>query len=128
MPQLDTIFGFNSNAEQQPEWPKMKSFHHSIHPICTSLKKLTREHDHSAIPMRFVSKEILTSSGDKNLDQLEPTYMYSMLFKEILLEIEEDDTESGQFPVWNAQQGFAFTQYGGNDENGLLYSQSTSTA
>ncbi|CAF3383936.1 unnamed protein product [Rotaria socialis] len=22
MPQLDTIFGFNSNAEQQPEWPK----------------------------------------------------------------------------------------------------------
>ncbi|CAF1114281.1 unnamed protein product [Rotaria magnacalcarata] len=35
-----------------------------------------------------------TTSGQRNLDQLEPSYMYSVIFKEIILEIHEDDSKS----------------------------------
>ncbi|CAF1615222.1 unnamed protein product [Rotaria magnacalcarata] len=100
MSQLHTIFGFYSNNCQQQEWSKewskVKSIHSSIQPICASLQKFTREHDHNAIPMSFISNKILEASttGRQNLDQLDPSYMYSMLFKEILLETEEDDTKA----------------------------------
>ena len=49
--------------------------------------------DHDAIPMSFVSKQMLASNEQKqNLDQLEPSFMYTLLFKEILLETGEDDS------------------------------------
>ncbi|CAM4848531.1 unnamed protein product, partial [Rotaria magnacalcarata] len=32
-------------------------------------------------------------SQEQNLDQLQPSYMYSVLFKDIILEIDEDDNK-----------------------------------
>ncbi|CAF1340200.1 unnamed protein product, partial [Rotaria sp. Silwood1] len=56
---------------------------------------MTRQCDYDAISMTFVanstSSRTDTTNEDKNLDQLEPSYMYTMLFKDIILEIDEDD-------------------------------------
>ena len=45
--------------------------------------------------MSIVSKQVVASDGEKqNLDQLEPSFMYTVLFKEIILEIDEDDSKA----------------------------------
>ncbi|CAF5224502.1 unnamed protein product, partial [Rotaria magnacalcarata] len=46
--------------------------------------------------MSFVLKRCTsnTVSNEQNLDQLPPTYMYSVIFKDIILEIDDDDAKS----------------------------------
>ncbi|CAF1538920.1 unnamed protein product, partial [Rotaria magnacalcarata] len=45
----------------------------------------------SFIPKREISEAV---SNEQNLDQLPPSYMYSMIFKDIVLEIDDDDAKS----------------------------------
>ncbi|CAF5156216.1 unnamed protein product, partial [Rotaria magnacalcarata] len=56
MPQLDTIFGFYNNIDENPDWPKkwpkVKGIYSSIQPICKSLEDIARECNHKAVPMR----------------------------------------------------------------------------
>ena len=97
MPRLDSIYIFCGNKQRYAEWAKdwlkIQGIYTEIKPICELLKKATRALDHDAIPMSFVSKQMLASDGQKqNLDQLEPSFMYTLLFKEILVEIDEDDS------------------------------------
>ncbi|CAF1038566.1 unnamed protein product [Rotaria magnacalcarata] len=100
LPQVDTIFGLYSNNEQQQEWskewPKVEGVHDSLQSVCKSLKNVALKSDHNAIPMSFVPEQIIaaTTSGEQNLDRLDPSYMHSMLFKDILFEIEEDETKA----------------------------------
>ncbi|CAM4747328.1 unnamed protein product [Rotaria magnacalcarata] len=67
-----------------------------IESICKRLTKATRACDHDSIPMSFVLKRCTsnTVSNEQNLDQLPPTYMYSVIFKDIILEIDDDDAKS----------------------------------
>ncbi|CAM4861691.1 unnamed protein product [Rotaria socialis] len=119
MPQLDTIFGFFDNNNQQQEWSKqwlkVEGIHSSIQTICASLKKGTLECDHNALPISFVPMGTLeaTIPSEHNLDQLEPSYMYSMLFKEIVLEIEENDTKAvHELVTYCRNQGISESQLG----------------
>ncbi|CAF4326493.1 unnamed protein product [Rotaria sp. Silwood2] len=95
---LDSIYIICDNEAPQKEWTKewskIEGVFTTINSICESMKKVARQCDHDTIPMSFVSKRTMAAaSGEKNLDQLEPSFMYSQLFKEIVLEIDEDDTK-----------------------------------
>ncbi|CAF4426296.1 unnamed protein product [Rotaria socialis] len=70
--------------------------YHQIQSICTQLIKVTQSCDHDAIPMSFISKRQISeaASTEQNLDQLPPSYMYSVIFKDIILEIDHDDNKS----------------------------------
>ncbi|CAF3261678.1 unnamed protein product, partial [Rotaria socialis] len=102
LPKVDAIYIFCDNKARHEswakEWPKIRGVFTSIKPICESLKKVARECDHDSIPMSFVPKQTMaggaTGSDPKNLDQLPPTYMYSVIFKDIILEIDGDDSKS----------------------------------
>ncbi|CAF4932898.1 unnamed protein product, partial [Rotaria magnacalcarata] len=102
MPKVDVIYIFCGNkARHEPwtkDWPKIRGVFTSIKTICESLKKVAHECDHDSIPMSFVPKrtttEGATGSDKKNLDQLPPSYMYSVIFKGIVLEINDDDAKS----------------------------------
>ncbi|CAF1003412.1 unnamed protein product [Rotaria sordida] len=92
MTKLNAIFIFCGNKQQHKEWTqnyaKIKGVHTSIKHICEKLKMAIKQCNQDNIPVSIVS---LTEGGSsKNLDQLEPTFMYSQIFKEILLEIEHD--------------------------------------
>ncbi|CAF4675014.1 unnamed protein product, partial [Rotaria socialis] len=98
MPKVDAIYIFCGNKAHHEswakEWPKIRGVFTSIKPIGESLKKVARHCDHDNIPMSFVSKQTIVGgdgSQTQNIDQLEPAYVYSMLFKDIILEIDEDD-------------------------------------
>ncbi|CAF4581869.1 unnamed protein product, partial [Rotaria magnacalcarata] len=60
------------------------------------LTKATQSCDHAAIPMSFIPKRQISeaASSEQNLNQLPPSYMYSVIFKDIILEIDHDDNKS----------------------------------
>ena len=92
IPRVDTIYIFCENKQRYTEWAKdwskIQGVHTEIQPICELLKKATRELDHDAISISYVPKQ------QQNIDQLEPSFMYTVLFKEIILEIDEDDSKA----------------------------------
>lgn len=97
--QLDTIFIFCRNKDWHKlwakDWSKIEGVHSSIHSICKQLTKLTRDCDQNAMPMSFVpKKKTAAETNQEKLDQLPSTYMYTVLFKEIILDIKEDQTKS----------------------------------
>ncbi|CAF1289686.1 unnamed protein product [Rotaria magnacalcarata] len=98
--QLNTIFVFCSNKDEHKlwakEWAKVRDIHDSIQSICMQLTKATQSCDHDAIPMSFIPKRQISeaASREQNFDRLPPSYMYSVIFKDIILEIDDDDTKS----------------------------------
>ncbi|CAM4832804.1 unnamed protein product [Rotaria magnacalcarata] len=102
MPKVDAIYIFCDNKARHEswskDWPKIRGVFTSIKPICESLKKVAHECDHDSIPMSFVPKQIVAEGAagpdQKNLDQLPASYMYSVIFKDIILEIDDDDKKS----------------------------------
>ncbi|CAF1660076.1 unnamed protein product, partial [Rotaria magnacalcarata] len=102
MPKVDAIYIFCGNKARHEswakDWPKIRGVFTSIKPICESLKKVAHECDHDSIPMSFVPKQVVAEGAagpdQKNLDHLPPSYMYSVIFKDIILEIDDDDKKS----------------------------------
>jgi tetratricopeptide (TPR) repeat protein len=91
-PQLDAICILCENKSQHEEWTnrwsKIKGVHSEIKSICKTLKLAAKQCDDDSIAMSFVSVDEEASSG--NLNQLEPSFMYTQIFKEILLEMKHD--------------------------------------
>ncbi|CAF2089778.1 unnamed protein product [Rotaria magnacalcarata] len=102
MPRVDAIYIFCGNKARHEswskDWPKIRGVFTSIKPICESLKKVAHECNHDSIPMSFVPKQIVAEGAadpdQKNLDQLPPSYMYSVIFKDIILEINDAESKS----------------------------------
>ncbi|CAF1978073.1 unnamed protein product [Rotaria magnacalcarata] len=98
--QLDAIYILCGNAARHKawaeNWSKIQGVFTSINDICDSLKKVVHQIDHNEISISFISNQTIMeiASGQRNLDQLELSYMYSVLFKEIILEIDDADLES----------------------------------
>jgi tetratricopeptide (TPR) repeat protein len=89
MSQVDSIFIFCGNKKYHEQWakdwPKIKGVFTEIKPICEALKQAAQQCEQNAI-----SITVMGNNGDvskKNVDQLEPTFMYSQIMKEILLTI-----------------------------------------
>ncbi|CAF0869487.1 unnamed protein product [Adineta ricciae] len=85
MTQVDSIFIFCGNRERYENWArawsKIKEVFTAVGPICEALKQAAQQCEHNAVSMSFVA------SG-KRLDQLEPSFMYTQILKEILLTID----------------------------------------
>ncbi|CAF4163781.1 unnamed protein product, partial [Adineta steineri] len=84
MSQVDSIFIFCGNKKLHEQWakdwPKIKGVFTDIAPICEALKKAAHQCEQNAIPMSFVG-------SNKKLDQLDPSFMYTQIIKEIILTI-----------------------------------------
>ncbi|CAF1187758.1 unnamed protein product [Adineta steineri] len=84
IPQVDSIFVFCGNRKHHEqwakEWPKIKGVFTDITPICEALKETAHQCEQNAIPMSFVG-------ANEKLDQLDPSFIYTQILKEILLTI-----------------------------------------
>ncbi|CAF4166637.1 unnamed protein product, partial [Adineta steineri] len=89
MSQVDSIFIFYGNRKHHEQWakdwPKIKGVFTDIKPICEALKSAAHQCEQNAIPMSFVG-------SNQKLDQLDPSFMYTQIIKEILLTIKFDQT------------------------------------
>ncbi|CAF0746312.1 unnamed protein product [Adineta steineri] len=89
MPQLDAIYICCDNKSRHQEWTqnwtKLKGVHTNIKEICEALQLAIKQSDQDSIAVSFITVNEMASTN--NLNQLEPTFMYTQLFKEILLDI-----------------------------------------
>jgi hypothetical protein len=99
MSQVDSIFIFCDNNEYYEqwtkEWSKIKGVFTEISPICESFKQVAQQCEQNAIPISFIA-----TSGDiskKRLDQLEPSFMYTQIIKEVLLTIDFKEEHIQEF-------------------------------
>ena len=94
LPQLDTIYIFCGNRERHKpwteEWSKVKDAYTQIKAIREALQQSVKQCNQESTPMSFVPSNAEGSAVD--LDQLEPSFMYTQLFKKILLEMEHDES------------------------------------
>ncbi|CAF3489926.1 unnamed protein product [Adineta steineri] len=94
MSQVGTIFIFCNNSECHKqwtkEWPKIKGVFTDITSICEALKQTARQCEQNAISISFVA-------SNKKLDQLDPSFMYTQILKEILLTIDFEDEHIKEF-------------------------------
>jgi tetratricopeptide (TPR) repeat protein len=99
MSQVDSIFIFCGNKtyreQRAKDWSKIKGIFTEIKPICEALKQAAQQCEQNAI-----SISIMGTGGDvskKNLDQLDPPFMYTQIMKEILLTIEFEQQHIQEF-------------------------------
>lgn len=99
MSQVDSIFIFCRNKEYHEvwanRWSKIKGVFTEITPICDALKRAARQCEHNAISMSFITTN--TDVATKNLNQLDSSFMYTQIFKEILLTIQFEEEHFKEF-------------------------------
>jgi tetratricopeptide (TPR) repeat protein len=90
MSQVTCVYIFCENNTQDEHWTdrwdKVKGVFTNITPICEALKLTSQDGDQNAFSISFVATNDGTSN--KNLDQLDPSFMYTEIIKEILLNID----------------------------------------
>lgn len=97
--QLDTIYIFSNAVSQEEQWIKpwfkIKDVYNDMESVCEALRLATKQCNQNSIAMSFISidKEICTS----NLDQLDPTFMYTQLLKEMLLDMKPTEQSVKDF-------------------------------
>jgi hypothetical protein len=99
MSQVDSIFIFCGNKawheKWAKDWPKVKGVFTKIAPICEAIKEAARQCEQNAIAISFMPTG--TASSKKNLDQLDCSFMYTQILKEILLTIKFEPKHFNEF-------------------------------
>jgi hypothetical protein len=92
LPQVDAIYVLCKNKSRHEEWTKqwakLKRAYTEIKLICEALQLAAKQCNENSIAMSFVS--VGEEASSENLNQLEPSFMYTQIFKEILLELKHD--------------------------------------
>ncbi|CAF1130029.1 unnamed protein product [Adineta steineri] len=100
--QLDGIYIFTDikiqHEEWNKKWQKIKSVHTNIKDLCEALQLDVKQHNQDSIAMSFVTGNEMASTDD--LNQLEPTFMYTQIFKDILLDMEHGEQAIKQFTAY----------------------------
>ena len=93
MAQIDAIYIFCHNKSRHKEWarawPKIKRVHRKIKRICEALQLAVKQCNLDSIAVSFVPWHEKSASA-ANLDQLEPSFMYTQLLKNALLDMKHD--------------------------------------
>jgi hypothetical protein len=97
--QLDAIYIFYNNQSEHKQWTnawvKMKGVYTDIKSVCEALQVGAKQCNQDSIAMSFVTMGKVDSGTD--LNQLESTFMYTQIFKEILLAIEYNEQSFKDF-------------------------------
>ena len=99
MSQIDSIFILCENKKLHEQWSKkwskIKGVFTEISLILEALRQAAQQCEQNAIPISFVATDNDTFS--KNLNQLDPSFMYTQILKEIVLSIEFEQQHINEF-------------------------------
>ncbi|HWY35013.1 MAG TPA: hypothetical protein VNX68_10225, partial [Nitrosopumilaceae archaeon] len=105
-PQVSTIYIFCENKARYEkwtkEWPKIKGVYTDITSICESLKQAAQECDRNSVSLSFV--KTTDGASNQNLDQLDSSFMYTQILKEILLTINFEQQHINEFLTYCREQ------------------------
>lgn len=95
LPQLDSIFVFCGNKSFHERWAqkctKVKGVFTDIVSICKELQPAVRRCDQHSVPVSFL---LLSLTSNPNFNQLDPSFMCIQLFKEIILQTDDDHVKA----------------------------------
>jgi tetratricopeptide (TPR) repeat protein len=98
-PQISTIYIFCGNKSRHEkwaqQWPKVKGVFTDITPICEALKQAAQDCDQNMLSISFVKKT--DGNSKQNLDQLDQSFMYTQILKDILLTIDFEQKHIDEF-------------------------------
>jgi tetratricopeptide (TPR) repeat protein len=93
IPQLDSIYIFCSKQIQHQQWAenwvKIRGVHTDAASVCQALHQAAKQCDQDSIAVSFAT--VNEETVNQNLNQLEPSFMYTQIFKEILLDMKYDE-------------------------------------
>ncbi|CAF0725879.1 unnamed protein product [Adineta steineri] len=102
IPQLHTIYIFDDSKilseKLMKKWRKIKSIHTNIDDLCQALRIGTKRFNQDSVAMSFITVNEMAPT--ENLNQLEPSFMYTQLFKEILLDMEHNKQAIKDFIIY----------------------------
>ncbi|CAF0819976.1 unnamed protein product [Adineta steineri] len=105
IPQLRSIYILNDTKippeESIKKWQKIKSVHTNVDDLCQKLQLGIKQHHQDSIAISFITTNEMVSTN--NLNQLEPTFMYTQIFKDILLDMEHDKQAITEFITYCRQ-------------------------
>jgi Tetratricopeptide repeat/NAD:arginine ADP-ribosyltransferase len=100
--QADAIYIFcgdrSRHTEWTQEWTKIKGVHTKLRPIREAIEATVKHISYNDIAISFVSPAQLQPTS--HLDQLEPSFMYTQLFKNAFLAIEYDNESMVKFAAY----------------------------
>ncbi|CAF2636615.1 unnamed protein product [Rotaria sp. Silwood2] len=106
IPQLNSIYILSENESIDnaciQQWNKVKGVFTKISSICEKLNRATQQFDRNAISISFVPTNY--DASNRKLDQLDQSFMYTQILKEILLTIHFDDTNIKDFANYCREQ------------------------
>ena len=90
IPQVASIYIFDKNnlehQTQAKQWMKVKGVFTKVTTICEALGHIVEDCDRNMTSISFLTNA--DGSSNQNVDQLDPSFMYTRILKEILLTIE----------------------------------------
>ncbi|CAF4989951.1 unnamed protein product, partial [Rotaria sp. Silwood1] len=93
IPQLEAIYIFFQDIPYHEQWithwPKVIGIFNQVSSICESLKIAVRRRDEDKLSVSMVS--IDDTDPNKSLHQLDQSFMYTQLLKEIILDLNYDE-------------------------------------
>ncbi|CAF1141368.1 unnamed protein product [Adineta ricciae] len=96
---LDTIFVICDDAvehqQTNTDWSKVKYLPRSTTAVCETFCRVISQCEQDCIAISFIEGNEQTTN--QSLDQLEPSFMYTKIFKEIFLEMEYDQQAIDKF-------------------------------
>ena len=106
IPQVSCIYIFCENnlhyETWAKKWIKVKGVFTDIISICEALKQVVQVCDHNSISISFVKTS--EGSSNQNLDQLDPSFMYTQILKEILFTIDFEQVHFNEFITYCREQ------------------------
>jgi tetratricopeptide (TPR) repeat protein len=97
--QLHTIFIFSEKQTKHEQWtkiwPKIKGISTVFLQISQAIKQASQRCEQNAMPISFMATD--GDASNKNLDRLDPMFMYSQILKEILLTIQFKEQHIDEF-------------------------------
>ena len=102
IPQLSAIFILSDDKSKYEQmttknWRKVKGTFTEITDISESIKRLLRRYDEDNIPFSCITAETI---ANPNLDQLPPSFMYTQLIKETILDLEYNEQSIKDFVTY----------------------------
>ena len=96
--QVEAIFIFCANPDRHhawaAQWSKLRGVHNRIKPICEALRTAVKQTNEDLTPISLVTpSEGLSDRSTASLNRLEPSFMYTTLFKRLLLDMEHEPNE-----------------------------------
>lgn len=94
------------HVEWVKDWPKVKGVHTQIKHICNDLQLAMKQCNQNCTTPRCIAVGVEDGSGI-NFNQLEPSFMYTKLFKKTLLGMEHDWKKALQDLVTYCEKAYA---------------------